>query len=514
MSKRKTTNTRKKNAKLSKGQELNVLETSIKTKTTTKKGKKTNVQNKQKNAQKTIQKEIQEVTTAPIPAKEKEQIKNVEEKTKVQAKRKPTKKQIRFKAEKKPFFNKTSITIIIIICIVCGIIAFKYSYDNYFHKGNYVFKTNLTNVRANMTSTTKNIEPINEGVNESVIYISLDYDQIVLSNGKVKEYLSNDKPFFKYYGDDYAPLSLNEKYEIDYMYFTPFDKQNITFTTDNKCVDISDNVITAKTDGEATIYACYGNTKNKILQITSTSLINIRDKEFNNTKPFLSCEQYTDEENEIIDKILEYKINKAGYHTRAGAVEALRFLTLDFPYRVNYFNENGRLPTVDAQGRYYHKGLYLSTGKYNDLLDPDDKNKGTWGCKIYSNPIEGKMQNGLDCSGLICWALFNAGYDPKDVKGANLLMTLGDIHNPKEAIESKKVKVGDLVHNDEADSHIGMIVGIDEDNNYYVAQAIWYNPKGVIITKYTKKQMISHWLQIILLDDYYKVDGDLTNMWY
>ena len=56
--------------------------------------------------------------------------------------------------------------IIIIICLICGFIAFKYSYDNYIHKGNYVFKTNLSNVRANMTSTSKDIEPINEETKE------------------------------------------------------------------------------------------------------------------------------------------------------------------------------------------------------------------------------------------------------------------------------------------------------------------------------------------------------------
>ena len=503
MSKRKSTKARKKNAKLTKGQELNTLENKKRTK---------NSSNKKKNNQ-AKQKTTSKAAVLPSPAPIIKQEEKIEEKAKVKQKPKSPKKTIRFEEKKKLFLNKKLIIAIIIFVIACGCITFKYSYDNYIHKGNYVFKTNLTNVRANMTSTTKNIEPINEKVDESIIDISLDYDQIVLSNGKVKEYLSNDKPFFKYYGEEYTPLPLNEKYEIDYMYFTPFENQDITFTSSSNCVTIEDNIVIAKSDGEATIFACYGNTKNKLLNITSTSLINTRDKEFDETKPFLSCEQYTDEENEIIDKILEYKINNVGYQTRAGAVEALRFLTLDFPYRVNYFNENGRLPTVDAQGRYYHKGLYLSSGKYKDLTNPDDTNNGTWGCKIYSTPISGKMQNGLDCSGLICWALFNAGYDPKDDKGANLLMTLGDVHNPKEAIESGKVKVGDLVHNDEAESHIGMIVGIDDDN-YYVAQAIWYKPNGVVITKYTKKQMISHWLQIILLDNYYKIDGNLTNMWY
>lgn len=501
MSKRKPTKARKKNAKLTKGQELNTLKSKKSPKLSNAKISKTNTEEKQK--------PISKVAKAPIPTGELN--KSINKKPISKPKKKTNKRKIRFEPEKKPFFNKITISIITIICLICGFIAFKYSYDNYIHKGNYVFKTNLSNVRANMTSTSKDREPVNEEVDESVIYISLDYDQIVLSNGKVKEYLSNDKPFFKYYGEDYTPLPLNEKFEIDYMYFTPIENQDITFATDNNCVEIKDNIITAKKDGEANVYACYGNTKNKLLTITSTSLICTRSKEFDETKPFLSCEQYTNEENKIVDDILEYKINKAGYLTRAGVVEAMRFITLDLPYRVNYFYENGRLPSIDGQGRYYHKGLYLSSGKYDNLIESE--NKGTWGCKIYSYPAKENMENGLDCSGLVGWALFNAGFDPNDIKGSDLLLTLGDLHNSQEAIDSGKVKVGDFVHNNEATSHIGMIIGIDDDY-YYVAQAIWYKPEGVIISKYTKKQMVKHWLQIVLLDDYYKADGNLTNMWY
>lgn len=62
--------------------------------------------------------------------------------------------------------------------------------------------------------------------------------------------------------------------------------------------------------------------------------------------------------------------------SRAGVAEAARFLTLEFPYRIGYFNENGRLanpPKVDCEERYYHKGLYLHSSRFEvgDLLSGD-----------------------------------------------------------------------------------------------------------------------------------------------
>ena len=50
---------------------------------------------------------------------------------------------------------------------------------------------------------------------------------------------------------------------------------------------------------------------------------------------------YTIEGYELFDE-LENKINNTGYKTRAGVVEAARFLTLNLPYKINYFYENGR----------------------------------------------------------------------------------------------------------------------------------------------------------------------------
>ena len=123
MAKRKTTKTRKKNAKLTKGQELNNLEYKKTTKSKASKTKKTSTQSKQKPAPKVTKETtpIQETSVA------------VEKKPKVQPKKKTSKRKIRLKAEKKPFFNKTTISIIVILGIIFGCIIYKFSYDNYIH---------------------------------------------------------------------------------------------------------------------------------------------------------------------------------------------------------------------------------------------------------------------------------------------------------------------------------------------------------------------------------------------
>lgn len=443
----------------------------------------------------------------PVKKSTKKSNKKPSSKTK-QTKKKQETKNKQLKKSKLPYLY---IAFIIILACVFG---YRYFYENHINKKNYIFQTNMDNTSVQLSSSIKKLEIIQEYINDTTLYISPYYDQILITNDSINETLSNDEIFFDYYGEDNTIMTINTQYTIDYLFYNPLDDNKVTFITDNDSVIINKNVITSKKDGETAIYACYGDKKIKLIDILSTSLIVERPKEFDETKPFLTCEQYSDEENAILDRILETKIKEAGYLTRAGAVEALRFLTLDMPYRVNYFNENGRLPYVDAQGRYYHKGLYLSSGKYQELKKSDKNRTGTWGCKIYSSPIETKIANGLDCSGLIGWALYNAGFDPDDKRGANLLLDLGEVHKSKEIIDSGKVKVGDFVHNNELTSHIGMIIGIDDNENYYVCQSIWYKPNGVCISKYTKKEFVEHWLRIVLLDDYYKDDGNLTNMWY
>ena len=239
--------------------------------------------------------------------------------------------------------------------------------------------------------------------------------------------------------------------------------------------------------------------------------------EYDLKKKYLGCNQYSIEDSKILDDILENRVKEVGTSTRAAAVSVARFLTLEFPYRINYFYENGRQTTnnVDGEGRYYHKGLYLNESKYSSITGSKTGPK-TWGCSLYSNPVKRNDKNGLDCSGFVSWVLLNAGFDPKDV-GAGFadyldLTDYGDVKRVNSSTLSS-IRVGDLLHSYAAGGHIGIIVGIDNDY-FYVAQALWYDEVGVIITKYKKSNLYKSFPHVVLMDKYYINDGKLTDMWY
>ena len=328
--------------------------------------------------------------------------------------------------------------------------------------------------------------------------------------------------YFSSFGFDkdiiYMPQ--NDTYKLNLLYDENKNiKDKIKWSSDNLNVaTVNDGVIKSISKGEANITASIYN-KKVSAKVIVTSLITKRpSKGYDYKKKYLSCNKYSKEENDLLDEILKTRINDAGYKTRAGVVEAARFLTLDFPYKINYFYENGRQTTnkVDGEGRYYHEGLYLHKSRYNSITGTK-KGPKTWGCYLYSTPAHRKIKNGLDCSGFVSWALLNGGFNPKDVgAGWSDNRDLTDYGKVKKITttlsKGNTIKVGDLLHSERAGGHIGIIVGIDK-NNYYVAQALWYGKIGVVITKINKSNLKNHFPHVVLMDKYYKKDGNLTNMW-
>lgn len=230
-------------------------------------------------------------------------------------------------------------------------------------------------------------------------------------------------------------------------------------------------------------------------------------------KENLPCGRYSEEENDYLDRVLASKINNVGYETRAGAVEAARFLLLQFPYHMDYFSENGRLPNCDGEGRYYHKGLYLNIYKVEkENITKIVNGPAEWGCPILSNPAKIKQNNSLDCSGLVSWCLVNAGFDPGDI-GAGIASDydysdIGDQHEiTNESLN--KVKVGDLFAED---GHIAILIGI-KDDLYYVAESNLGIDVRVRIS--TKQELIdSDFYAWIDMEEFYNhKDGLLTSYW-
>ena len=257
---------------------------------------------------------------------------------------------------------------------------------------------------------------------------------------------------------------------------------NITWEYDKEIISLENNVITGLKDGKSTLTGKNEDGVTDSVEIVVTSLLN-KQTNFNFEKEYIGCKQYTSDEAKLLDEFLEYRINKAGYQTRAGVVEAARFLTLSFQYRIPYFFENGRLfwsgvHYVDGEGRYYHKGLYLSEDKYKDIRPVKD-GPAMWGCDLTNRDnsdgwvLFAPYPNGLDCSGFVTWALLNGGFDIGDV-GANDLPLLDDsryysdvfIPVTLETLNSGKVKPGDIIA---LSGHTALIVGIDEEH-YYVAE--------------------------------------------
>ena len=339
-----------------------------------------------------------------------------------------------------------------------------------------------------------------------------NYNNLYIKNTKKILYNNDHLEYLNVLKDKFYP-TYKESQELPIVYIG--NKKEISINVNNEYLELNNLKIKPIKSGKSTIEI-------KGLEVNAT-IESIASEYYVPTtsltgKENISCDKVSETENDLLDEILKGKVNEVGNKTRAGVVEAARFLTLHFPYKIEYFYENGRLGTnrIDGEGRYYHKGLYLNSSRYSSISKSGSGPKA-WGCKLYSSPVKEKTNNGLDCSGFVSWALLNGGFNPGDL-GAGFTSTrnltdLGELKKvTKSLIESDKIKAGDLVHNYEATGHIGIIIGIDNDN-YYVAQAIWYDDNGVTVTKVSKSNMPNKFPHVVLMDKYYNDDGKYTEMW-
>ena len=259
--------------------------------------------------------------------------------------------------------------------------------------------------------------------------------------------------------------------------------------------------------------------------------LRLRTELFDKKKRFITCNEFSEEDNDLLDKVLQSRVKDVGENTRASVVEVARFITLEFDRRIPYFYENGRLNNygesrnVDGEGRYYHKGLYLNKSRYQSL-GKKFTGPGAWGCKItqyqdepgYGFKPRTKMPNGFDCSGFISWVLYNGGFDVGDVGAGDISYRKDDLYDlgeknkiNNELLDSGKVKVGDLIA---YPGHMAIIAGLDKENDiYYVAESL-PQFKGVVLNKYKRAGLKATFTHIMLMDSVYKEDGYLTNMWY
>lgn len=352
--------------------------------------------------------------------------------------------------------------------------------------------------------------------------ISLTHRDLSSSSYNLLDYMGNVLDFS--YAQDVFYLTVNEEVSFSYADVLAYEQDiDYAFSSSNpSVVEVNGTTIKGVGPGEAIISTPYSE---KTIQVYVTDLVST--PVFSTTKKtLLPCNRYTLEESEFLDRYLAYKIEKAGVSSRAAAVEAARFLTLSFPYRIPYFYENGRLHSsgvnyVDGEGRYYHTGLYLHSSKFASISHTFS-GPAIWGCPLTNwepkeeigYPYGAKKPNGLDCSGFVAWVLKNAGFDPGDIGAGNSnykyeMTDLGDYQRLSRALlSSDKIKAGDLIN---YSGHIGIIIGID-DTYTYVAESLPHLG-GVVASRYTENQLLNTFTHVVFMDAFYVNDGNYQQMW-
>lgn len=320
-------------------------------------------------------------------------------------------------------------------------------------------------------------------------------------------------------------LAIGESEKLNYDIESSKDDYKLTWSSENEdIVSISDGKIVGVNLGTSVVTLKSESGKKAEVSVMVTDLI--RKPELDDKKKFLPCHAYTEEEAHIIDEALRTRVLNKGEGTRAALIETIRFMTLSFKYKVSYFYENGRMHEsgvrkADGEGRYYHKGLYLSDDKFKDIK-VSHKGPAIWGCPLTNLQDHNrykpgaKMPNGLDCSGFVTWSLYNSGLDVGDI-GAGIndrhkdMSDVGEMHSlTYEYANSGDYKVGDVIARW---GHTALIAG--KDSEYlYIAESLL---KGVRIEKVSYKNpnssLYKYYAYINKMDKEYSKNDDYTDMW-
>lgn len=156
------------------------------------------------------------------------------------------------------------------------------------------------------------------------------------------------------------------------------------------------------------------------------------------------------EHNTTIDDFnnnIKSKIESAGLKTREGVVAAALSITSDLceEYKI-------RLPYEWGGG--HDSKISLASGQWGSKL----------ASPVYANDRSYEY-SGLDCSGFVSWAIYNAGYD-FPIESSDSFSNYGTLHSMNSSFIAKP---GDLIFHP---GHIMMIVGVDEGTKLYkVAEA-------------------------------------------
>lgn len=315
-------------------------------------------------------------------------------------------------------------------------------------------------------------------------------------------------------------LAIDGKKKLDFKFSDDINRDVMLSSSDEAIVRVEGDTFYGVSVGNAVIKAKSENIE-KSYNVAVTDLITA--PVLKKDKAYLPCKRYTNEENILLDKILESRVKEMGEGTRGGVLAAARFITLEFPYTIGYFNENGRLnghryrPYIDGEGRYYHKGLYLSEEKFKDILKSTKTGPKIWGCKLYDNFVDRYKSNGFTCSGFVTWAMLNGGFATGDVGAGDYKQFDDDLSDlgPHQAItyeymKNGNYKVGDFIGRN---GHAALIIGIS-DTTIYTAESLPPKLKVYTYERYNGIVKDKNLTYVIEMSDIYpNGDGITTDMW-
>lgn len=317
-------------------------------------------------------------------------------------------------------------------------------------------------------------------------------------------------------------LAVNGKKSFNFTFDYPSDfSTEVYYTIENEDIlKVEDNKMYGLKKGTTKVTATLKDGNSKTYNVMVTDLIVPASM---SKKTRLTCNRYTKEEESLLDEILKSRVEEAGIGTRAGVAASARFLSLEFPYAIRYFYENGRLENwgtkdhIDGEGRYYHVGLYLTENKFKDITASTKSGPSPWGCPLMEYSEDRMGINGLDCSGFVTWAMLNGGFDSGDVGSGNEELIENELYDygTHNEITPEYMKNGNYLPGDyiASDGHAALIVGVDE-KYVYVAEAYYADVKVSKFEKYKELPNLYSLTFITEMDTVYpNGNGNTTLMW-
>jgi len=199
------------------------------------------------------------------------------------------------------------------------------------------------------------------------------------------------------------------------------------------------------------------------------------------TRPFLTCHQYSSSEVDSLEKAFEQTMLNA-ITVRQKAISAANFLAT-LKYAIPFAYES-HIEGYDLVWKYTRKGLFL-----RDIVE-DRRIYPAWGCEV-TTPLDqkGKMKNlgdtykvGFHCSSFVRWCLYNADAVTQNILEGTWANDFGKFPG-STAIKLpdglQQIKPGDLMYFwvDKKNGHIAIVIGVDGDVVTFAESANWGDHK-------------------------------------